>query len=203
MNDTFLVKIDRSSVRRNPTAGRTTYTVVGDSTVTASMTIPALIGSPSFLQWLDKELSNFALQQVVSDSFGSVHIAGVVRGVNAESVFAQIRAKLGMPGLGISSTVVTDHKTYHTRFPEPAFLLRRLPTKVQCDSCLSAFDYTELESDFISDIECVMHNICPHCGEVDCCVIEYENLSDTELSKLAEENERRRSKAVRSDISGP
>ena len=55
-----------------------------------------------------------------------------------------------------------------------------LSTEVTCKFCKEAFDYTELETDYIEsgEDESYIDNICPKCGKVDCCELKYETPSE-------------------------
>lgn len=64
--------------------------------------------------------------------------------------------------------------------PGPLEYSHYLPTKVTCKFCNNSFDFTELESDYIDfgEDESCIDNICPKCGEVNCCELKYETTSE-------------------------
>jgi hypothetical protein len=70
--------------------------------------------------------------------------------------------------------------------PEPPYLYDYQPTEVQCCECLQRFSHDELEADsaFDGEDESWSNEICPKCGEWNCCEIEYEELTREMLSEL-------------------
>lgn len=71
----------------------------------------------------------------------------------------------------------------------PLFLYRYQPAQVTCRECGASFDHDDLASAEVSDGdggENYSTEVCPRCHAFDCCDVEYERLSSSELERLAE-----------------
>ena len=65
--------------------------------------------------------------------------------------------------------------------PEPSHLVSYKPTDVKCNHCGSVFDYKELKEDCGYDgdgDDYPICNICPRCGEPECCELDFENVDE-------------------------
>lgn len=85
-------------------------------------------------------------------------------------------------------TIRTNNiQTMHTLSPGAPFLFKYLPQLVQCVDCFKVFDWSLLKnhSYFDEDEDIWTDTECPHCGNWDCCDIEFEKLSEPELRLLA------------------
>ncbi len=119
----YIVRIDRSSIKKNPDAGRTMFPMPGC--------------------WMP-------------DGKG-----GMTRGVNM---------------------------VYQMQ-PDPNYLAKNAYCEVTCAFCSSKFSHKDLEEDreyiYPDEDYYYIDNICPKCGQRDCCEIEYEKF-DQKTGKVIE-----------------
>lgn len=127
------IPIDRSTVRRNPNAGRSVFYVAGR-----------------------------AYEETTVGEDGTVRIC---RRQDVQTIYD---------------------------FPQSAFLWEYAPTEVRCGVCGEAFSHTELETDdtdFGDDGYCSTDRKCPKCGVWDCCELERESLSFSEMLAIVQQRE--------------
>ena len=77
-------------------------------------------------------------------------------------------------------------QTMHTLSPGAPFLFKYLPQLVQCVDCFAVFDWSLLESNsyYDEDEDIWTNTQCPYCKNWECCDIEFEKLSESELRLL-------------------
>lgn len=147
----FIIPIDRSTLRKNPDAGRTNYAVPGPKSV----------------------------ERYVEYNDGPNGVSEEWRG-NGNGEFFMVSQQRG-PKHSTDERVVQEFEhqecvTFSTMMPAPDWLFSYLPTPVTCSNCGATFPHTELGSDYIytGEDDVPLDNICPTCGTPDCCEIEFE-----------------------------
>lgn len=153
-----IIRIDRSTFRRNPNAFNTASIVQGPSS--CSVVIRDGSGRYVFEQCAD----GFLL--VSSHLVGDPLVAVGQSVADPTSLFPD----------GIVSVYnhTGSHLAYH--MPEPEWLFQYEPTEVTCRKCGEAFPNQELGSDYVigEDDEIGSSACCPKCGAWECCSVEYE-----------------------------
>lgn len=154
-----LIRIDPKTFRRNPHAGQSDYSVPGPRSVTvdAGGNVFRLAGGIKFNE------------EYIWGTFHQLRSAdGPIRHGPHKKRF-KISA--------VSITFENDFQHFRTIEAGPEFLYQYIPTKVECRNCGKSFLHTELTSDSVPDGdggETFIDNVCPKCGEADCCDIEFE-----------------------------
>lgn len=185
----FHILIDRSSIRVNPDAGRTEYTLIGNKDVTLNMCTEEFIGM--------KELNLFSKEfehSVILFSIPTGNRQSFSFAVNPESdpkdAEEEITAYFQSKGITFSNVTV-ECKTQHSRIcsmrPEPKYKFSYIPTQVICDNCEAVFDVEDLETDIVPDGEggdLLIENICPHCRNSDCVTLTRERIEDIPTEEL-------------------
>lgn len=160
----YFVKIDRSTLRRNPHAGRT------------STVIP--VGIPSGNAVVSKDGRQYTLHSIapkweadgVSGKFQCIAVTGPpphifpcgeVTDGRLDDSFKLISYEMEQP------TQLIEH------LPEPTWIFKYQPTPVTCDECGETFDAAELLDDEAGDGQ-YSSTICPKCGQWWCCEVTYE-----------------------------
>lgn len=69
-----------------------------------------------------------------------------------------------------------NYQTVYSLTPEPSFIYQYDDCDVECESCGEKFSWKELKSedDEWYDGYSYSDTICPHCGEWDCCKVEFQ-----------------------------
>lgn len=129
--DTFFVKIDRNSIKKNPNAGNETTIIQG----------------PIEFKHRGETITLKQAQELAANG-------GELR--------------------------VERYITEFRYFPEDDYFYEYEKIKVRCNNCSGEFFSNELQSDEDWDGENEIYSteVCPLCGEFDCCVIEYEKIED-------------------------
>ena len=189
----YLIKIQRSSIRKNPDAGKTHYVIPGRATERLTRLVkrrkpePGPIVprppdvAPGKTGWdLVKELVVDGLvieSQVISPDLDS---ASNARYFSHPYIMELWRGEIAEIVLERQTT--RDVQTIRSMFPASEHLCAYEPTTVTCRFCGQSFLHTELQyyefggedDEAGADID----NICPKCKAPDCCEIEYEKLTD-------------------------
>lgn len=168
-----LIPIDRTSIKKNPRAGQTTYTVPGLKTAVKRVVIDfgneyraeTFHGVPPVAVAPDR-------QTLLCDKWISVDFAiGVHPGKSA----------IDPP---IITEVFSVHRgepqTVHRLIPEPEWLYSYVPTQITCENCGATFAHTELQSD--DSDETYIDNLCPKCGSP-AADVEYERIGNVKAER--------------------
>jgi hypothetical protein len=183
---TFLVKIDRATVKENPNAGRQVYHEHIGHSITATF--------PWIARELPENFEPFARLSSAREISKSLTFTPG-RPVSDKSVWLLTAMISELPenfdGLlltnGIPPSQVTVHqenhiREYHSMVPEPSHFYEYAPAEVECCNCHAKFLHTELKSDSIPDYGCeyadeyYSDTVCPRCNEFDCCILKFERL---------------------------
>ncbi|MFW9876909.1 MAG: hypothetical protein ACFFG0_27765 [Candidatus Thorarchaeota archaeon] len=163
----YLIKIDQSSIRKNPTAGNTVYHInLGPPKYKIETNWPIPNKKGIMLQSINSVDGKFIYQYIAAEN-PSKYLCKHIKGRPENSYF------------GI--TKINEYDTIYSLTPEPRFLYSYENKMVCCNNCKEKFDWKELLSDSLSCFEQEAYSwsdtICPKCGEWDCCKIEFEKLN--------------------------
>lgn len=169
MSEPVIVRIDRSTLKRNPRAGATmtpiqvrpTESVVtirrGRANYTLSSCGEVRIDGTRLI-------GNFICREAIGEGYDPAIFGEVRQWEIEQSEVLTSRVDAGME--------FVEHR------PEPQWLFDYLPTLVTCRECGETFDAMELQSDaqVVSDDgdEAFSSEVCPKCGAWDCCDLKYE-----------------------------
>ena len=143
-----------SSLKRNPEAGRTEYTelIFNGATVTGGATVKAV---------MDRQPR--ARLQSQSGPLGRAREQRYTWLL--EDLSDALVEELRKAGATFRTEVET--KTWHSIFPEPAYVYRFAPFLVTCEECGSTVDYADLTNDVCDDGyggESFCPTVCPKCN---------------------------------------
>ena len=160
-----LIKIDRSTIRRNPDAGRTEWTVAGPSRATVR-TAGITYESAGELTLHDHAIEG---DFIVTESLNGAAIPGTTE-----------HKQFTHGSAGVTIRIQRDVETIRTARPAPTWLYQYEPTPVTCRNCGQTFPASELEQDsfFNGEDDIPVYNICPRCQAPECCEVEYEKIED-------------------------
>ncbi len=161
MNTPYLIRIDPASIKKNPHAGQTVFQqYIG----TETEEVKVFYGNG----WWHREVYH----EGVKVSFSSVKVKPDQQVMEALPV-----------GWHSSQSTKQLYNTIHTRRPLANYLFEYLDSQVKCRDCGAEFSWKKLEKDSRDDYddrnESYWHTsneICPECGEWDCCQLETEEL---------------------------
>jgi Zn finger protein HypA/HybF involved in hydrogenase expression len=188
-NGSFCVPIDRKTIRRNPSAGRSLY---GAASALGSVTLLLTLNSSP-----ESESASLALKKpllyaiIVSTTFATTQdnltVSCVVKdSLTVTKATEEIERVTGCKIIQLSSTTTREVSFYESIATAPAFLYKYLPVKLKCGDCAATFAVEELEQD--CDYDYYIRDICPVCGTSDCCDYYFELLNSDQLSALADAN---------------
>jgi hypothetical protein len=167
----FKILIDKSTVKENPGAGSTELLASG-----AETTVFEIKG---FAAFKDNRCILEAIQKYTDKSFidydRTFHILTVpLGGGDAYIVHDWIdRNKDVIESVNIKKeTNLVRRQT----MPQPRYLFEHEPTFVECDSCGARFKHIYLKEEY--EYDNTYSNVCPACGEYECCEIEYQGIEE-------------------------
>lgn len=167
----YFIEIDLKTIQKNPNAGNTITYYPGCKKVTfEAKELP-----PFFIEGVNCIITEWGIVYNDDGSEKKVNCSGVFIGNPTELV--QRCMNEGVPGLIFSLN--QDHIRINSLTPESDYFYKYKNKKVQCYSCKSSFDHTNLKSgsDYDDDDFYIANNtICPVCGTWDCCEVEYETI---------------------------
>jgi hypothetical protein len=180
-----LIEIDRTTLRRNPNAGRTEY-AVPDRTTTYETRLR--------LNVVDQDRDELLLEHVVDSHVMEVTVIDrrkdllkvILPYALQEGCIERLLAR-DVLSITLEHRIDRPVQRFKTVHPGPSWLYDYVPTEVTCDHCGAVFLHTELttESNMPDDIQYDhSESVCPKCGHWDCCEVEFEKLTD-ELIKEA------------------
>lgn len=172
----YLIKIDRRTVRKNPLAGQTCFIEpIGHRTellfTSTKMELPDFLKNRAGIInisgrfWTDRPDGQFQITAIMTDPIDDM------------DTFMMLMEVYGIDRASISIKTNYQHQVIHSMTPEPDWLYQYEPIRVKCEFCNRRFLHTELKSDSIwHDDEIFSDTVCPKCDTFDCCEIEYERL---------------------------
>jgi hypothetical protein len=170
----YTIKIDRRTVKRNPTAGTTEYLIAGRSTCTLKVT---------HIMELPIDFKAHLVERNITD--GIQQSVFVIREADFLEIFERL-IKYGVPRENIKYNISRHHEHVSSMVPESNYIYQYLDCKVKCKYCNKKFSYKQLKSETSGwDDGVDSDTVCPKCGMFDCCVVNREELSDKELEKIA------------------
>lgn len=152
-----LVKIDRSTIKRNERAGETQSTFVG------------LRSGSRTLRTNESGRGKTEYQVQVGENEWFTQRCEITPWPHPESA------------LGIADHREDVQLETVGHMPIPTWSYQYVPTPVTCSNCGKTFMHTELDSDSSSDGEggdVFVDDICPNCGTPDCCEVVFEKIAD-------------------------
>lgn len=167
---TVIVKIDRSTIRKNPKAGQT------ESIVDRGLLITFVYKGrkePEWINSLDVDIESRSFQGI--PGFEEIEIRGQIKVTDKLEKFIEENKKTE----GLTLTIQRDYETLH-HMPEPEYLYKYEKTYLKCNHCKEKVEVQDIEIDYIFDGEDeVKVETCPLCGgENSFDHYEFENLSD-------------------------
>lgn len=162
-----LIKIDRSTVRSNPNAGRQDYWELASQIVTftfpwSSPELPRVFEKSAKLTTITPTGEEWILTAIIRDTLEN---------------FGHLLRVLGVEENRIHYDIQNNYREGHSLVPEPAHFFAYIPTEVSCGDCGSSFPHTELKSrveDTWDGEEIYSCRVCPKCAALDCCDLEFE-----------------------------
>lgn len=152
----MIVKIDRSTIRKNPNAGNTVYY--------------RNIGPKEYhKQTITFEDGIWYKRVQIGYSYSEEKIVWTLS--HEESIKQEKRPDHFYPDFKESSYQPTE-KLYSLS-PEPEYLFKYENTVISCEYCNEEFPTNELMNDF-DDYSGYNDRVCPKCSAWDCCEIQYE-----------------------------
>ena len=186
----ILVTIDRSTIKKNPNAGRTTYMMSGPTEAKLEFVFEDGKANRDYFDWLTKMLKHSHTDSMSCREGVDMRVTTRLYDGDTDKAQREIRLVTKLPELPISVTTDTPQKEIYSMRPEPNYLFEYRPTVVECGNCGIRFSHEDLETDYTDYGP--LENICPACNEVDCCVIEFESLPERTLQEITDGNNRAR-----------
>jgi len=172
----YLVKIRKSSIKKNPDAGETQYLVPsGRTTVTLTLdcnpeeALPLGLGSiGAIMCWKVDYQKTWSKNKTCVVVLSRPLTETELKGLEAYNLR--------------DYEVNTPHEVFTSMAPEPKWLYEYLPKKVKCFDCKSTFDYSELIDgtieDSVSGEYISIENACPKCETSHCCSVSFEGVEE-------------------------
>lgn len=150
----MLVKIDRSTIRKNPNAGNTVYY--------------RNIGPAEYYKTTVERIEN---QWVKTDYSGREENGEIVYNINRIQSYGCKNNPFDF--LGVKEWSHQPYERIYSLYPEPEYLFSYENPLIKCEYCEAEFPISELVNDFC-DYGGYNDRVCPKCSVWDCCEIEYE-----------------------------
>lgn len=167
--ETYFCNIDLESIKENENAGSTQTTrFISQSTSFKSETLPqGLIDGENCV--LD---SYTVLEEGIRDIKGTITDKSLLEKIVSREIKVD------------EISVNCEYQTFH-HLPTPKYSYSYESIAVQCKNCGSEIMSDELRSDesYDGEIERYSTEVCPVCGQFDCCQIEYESI-ESSLERL-------------------
>jgi hypothetical protein len=197
---TYLIKIKRDSIKKNPDAGRTYFQIAGPTHITKKRV--AKRNSTYFYETLSvigkEEFSQESREVVFKDLKPSPSIINNWCMVTSTAPYEHEKEETIIENFpfeewkklkkGEIAEIVLElnhHRevqTVHTLTPASEWLYDLEDTQVECCYCHNKFSYKDLKSEDVgvdNDGDDISNDyICPKCNKDDCCRIEYEKIED-------------------------
>lgn len=175
-----LIKINRKSIKCNPNAGDTKI----QEYISTDCEV-VIRGKHDPLDFKDFVLfrSSFDISKKVNQS----HTYRLLKRLKDDSL--DLGKLLNNLADKYPRTLTYHLKNNYQEFdlihPAPLYLYEYQKTKVQCKECKKKFPYDQLKDESYDDDDYCTYvkNICPKCGEPDCCKIEFESIETVILKE--------------------
>jgi hypothetical protein len=146
------IKIDRSTIEKNPNVGNTRTYLQGNSHATFE------IESEEIPQWLSEEPFYPTEWSLESDSNGMNSMKGEISGMITEEMIEKFKITKGLHVNISKEPIVIDH------MPEPDYLYEYEETTLKCKHCKSKVNGDDIETDWEDDYPI---KVCPVCRRID------------------------------------
>jgi hypothetical protein len=151
-----VIRIDRKSISKNPTAGATETTIQGAITAKFSIeanNIPSWIYEPPFIP-------TASYIPIYNESKGGI-LDGKVEGYINSPIDEELIDKCTKIGMDIN--IERELKTFQHR-PEPEYLYDYVETYLKCKYCKNLVEVEDIEEDYyITDEDDIRVETCPIC----------------------------------------
>jgi len=144
-----IIKIDRTSIKRNPNAGSTRTYLQGLKDTSFK------IKSGKIPKWLLKDPFYPTDQRIENNIV--IELEGKINGPITDKMIEKFKTVKGLSINILCEPIIIDH------FPEPDYLFEYEKTKLKCKHCKNKVDVDAIETDWIMDEYEV--EICPICQQ--------------------------------------
>jgi hypothetical protein len=189
----FLIKIDRKSVKRNPDAGATSIRVPTYIEISFEIKGKHVQADKKFRKYpialMSYRFEEGYYMRSPQDGPPVVKKYRIIAGqddFDLEKLLDRLKsfykAKL------INFNVRYESQQVNLAMPVPTYTYQYKKTMVKCKGCKARFTHDKLETDYDyygDGSDCYYEDICPKCGEHNCCDIKFENLNYEQLAKIA------------------
>lgn len=178
----YLIKIDRKTIKANENAGATKdYDYIG---TTGWIKIR---GTHESLEEMNDRIRMTGRSTSISSKKKYVSVTDYIVGgmdfKEMQELADTLRKKFNKDML--SFTIHNQYQEINFMNPVPPFSYQYKKTKVKCNYCDAKFTHDQLKSDSMEDDDNYSYSdkICPKCGEWECCQLEYEDIGGIILTK--------------------
>jgi hypothetical protein len=172
---TYLVKIDRKSIKANEDAGRTHFQELIRTSVSVTIKGPHVSLEDLFP-------NNFKRQLWVTSTSTSEVLRADYVGYGLSSEIGPILEALVKDfKKNISYSLNNEYQDINLMTPVPSYSWSYIKTKVQCCHCNAKFTHDKLEDFYDEDSEgnfCGARNACPKCKQQDACELKFESFNE-------------------------
>ena len=186
----FFIPIYKTSIRKNPEAGRHEYQIPGNATVNLKGVLVGTDFDPADQprEMVDAGYYVTSMRLDPGKRLADVEIVAskVPHALNGPEPLKRLNKWFARFGIAITHVDINrDVQTVRAYRPEEDYLYEYIPVKVTCWKCRESFKHTELESDNKGyDDDAVTYTMCPKCGTWDCCELEYESITNLDCEKI-------------------
>lgn len=153
-----MIKIDRKSIKKNPTAGRTEYQAQGPTEISFKCEgeLPdKLLKYAIITEWTDIRENSSDGTQRVARSRTTSSCGGLIPDPDDLKHFK-------VPGITVH--IKNNQQTIHSAFPEPAYLFNYENPTLVCDNCSMLVPVDEIDVDYrFNGEDEIRVETCPFC----------------------------------------
>lgn len=161
---TTLIKIKRSSIKKNPDAYTQSYHLVGSTEATGTY-------KGQLPKWLnDKVIITSGSYPVDNETEFEFVFTTAVDKDTVQRISKDKNATL----------TITNNYVDVQCGPQSKYLYQYTNPLIQCDNCNSKVRFKDIKTDYIHDSDGDEHNVdkCPICGDIDTFDYKYESIQD-------------------------
>lgn len=178
---TYLIKINRKTLKANEDAGQTKVFdyISSTGTITVRVKHDSLEADDDRIKMVSRQTSMSSKEKTV---YSTTYFVGAMSFKELHELADKLKKRFGK-----HFSFVFENQFQELNFmrPIPPYSFEYRRTKVKCSYCDSSFTHDKLKSDSMEDDDHYSHSdkICPVCGEWECCQLEYESLEGILLTK--------------------
>lgn len=173
---TYLIKIDRKSIKKNPNAGMRDYFVHTRNDISFEINTFHKNMENKKNPKIKAIYATFD-NRVDKNKFESAHYKMYENDLNVAQKFLNRLSK--KYGKYFICTISSEFEEIHSMTPEPEYLFEYHKSNIKCCHCGAEFDYNDLHKGIDEDYdEGYLENMCPKCNGPDCCNIVFEKIDD-------------------------